>query len=346
MSNPASVPLVDSALAPADFLRRRLLRGLGPLAAPLMNRRELRVALMGAGVVLSALAGTLVFPLWMLALGPIVFGVPHILSDIRYLWVRPGFDRRAAVCVAVGGPLLVGAVTGRLWAGLLAVAGAFVVARTTWPRRIAGLGATALALLAARRFSGAADIVFAHLHNVVAIALWWRWRELSPSARHPRRRSSLRIVPLALVVAASAVVLAVDPVRAFAGTPLLGPRVGYYLATLAPGVDRSLGLRLVLAFCFAQSIHYGIWLRLVPEEDRPRETPRTFAASFRALHADLGAPRLVLFGALALGLAAWACVALAAARAGYLRFAVFHGHLELCAAALLWAERRRPCAAG
>jgi hypothetical protein len=87
-------------------------------------------------------------------------------------------------------------------------------------------------------------------------------------------------------------------------------------------------------------VHYGVWLRLVPEEDRPREAPRPFASSFRALRDDLG---LVVLGAAilaAVGLAAWAAFDVLAARAGYLRFANFHGQLELAAAALFALEGR------
>jgi hypothetical protein len=173
--------------------------------------------------------------------------------------------------------------------------------------------------------------VFAHLHNVIAVALWWMWRP---------RGARLHWVPLVLFAAFSALLLA------GAAQPLLGlrgPGLAHHLRTLAPGAGTDLGVRLVLSFAFAQSVHYGVWLRLVPEEDRGRPTPRTFAASFRALQADLGTRTLVIFGAAALGLAIWAAFDLIAARAGYLRFAAFHGQLELAAFALLWAEGRRSC---
>ena len=95
---------------------------------------------------------------------------------------------------------------------------------------------------------------------------------------------------------------------------------------------------LVLLFAFAQAVHYGIWLRLIPEEDRPQPSPRTFSASARALHRDMGTP--MLFGAtvLILGFAFWALLDLAHARISYLRLALFHGHLELAGLAFLFVE--------
>lgn len=60
---------------------------------------------MGAVAVLGALVGSGVWPLWMLAVGPIVLGVPHVVSDVRYLVAKPGYHRRAEWCVVVGLPL-------------------------------------------------------------------------------------------------------------------------------------------------------------------------------------------------------------------------------------------------
>lgn len=85
-----------------------------------------------------------------------------------------------------------------------------------------------------------------------------------------------------------------------------------------------------------------MWTRLVPDEARARATPPTFRASWRALVLELGAPLVYAAGAAALALAAWAAFDVAAARDGYLRAQVFHGHLELAAAALLWTEGALP----
>ena len=106
------------------------------------------------------------------------------------------------------------------------------------------------------------------------------------------------------------------------------------------GLEPTLGLRLVLLFTFAQSVHYVIWLRLIPEDDRERPTPRSFRASWRALIAELG-PLVWLALALALVIVSWALVDLAAARAGYLRLAHFHAFLEFAVLASLWLRGHR-----
>ena len=97
----------------------------------------------------------------------------------------------------------------------------------------------------------------------------------------------------------------------------------------------------MLFFAFAQSFHYAIWLRLIPELDRVRPAPRPFRASVAALRAELGNGWLLAFIVVALVIVGWALFQIGAARDGYMKLAVFHGHLELGALALLWAERRQ-----
>src|SRR5262245_32161342 len=87
---------IETALAPADALRRAALRRLGPRLRPLIADRERRVAVTAVVAILVALLGASLFPLWLLALGPVILGVPHLVADARYLVMRPGLHRRLA----------------------------------------------------------------------------------------------------------------------------------------------------------------------------------------------------------------------------------------------------------
>ena len=95
-----------------------------------------------------------------------------------------------------------------------------------------------------------------------------------------------------------------------------------------------------VTFAYAQSVHYGTWLRVVPEEGRERPAPRSWEASLVALRRDLGEPLLACAVLACVALAAWALVDLAAARDGYLRLALFHGPMELAVLGLVAAEGR------
>ena len=321
-------------LTPLDRLRWLLLKLLGPLAKPLVRRRALRVMAAGCAVVGFSLAATLISPFWLLALGPVVLGVPHLVADVRYLVLRPGLHRRIDLWLPVGIPLLL-AGTSRfsMTSGLAACAAMALLARGPWSRKLIALALIGTLMGAAWGVGDAAALVFAHVHNFIAVMLWWCWRP-----RSGQRRQA--VVPVLFLTASAMIMIGwLEPwARGFAWQPAgLGP--GYHLSFLAPGIAEPWALRLVLLFTFAQSVHYGVWLRLIPEDDRPQETPRTFRASARALMADVGTPLMVFVILLALGIALWAAFDLTAARENYLRMALFHGYLELIAASWLFVER-------
>lgn len=328
-------------LALADGARRAVLRALGRHAPRWFSDREVRVAWMAAFVVVTAWAGTTLTPLWLLALGPVLLGVPHLVSDVRYLVVRRGLHRRRAFQLGVGAPLLAVALHPDVRVGLVATAFAIAFARASRARKAAAFAAWALVLGASHAAGRVADVAFAHAHNLIALGLWWAWRP---------RRLGRHLPAIALFALASIAILAgaVEPVLRRAHgfvAPATGLDWSDLVVSLSPVADPVIGFRLVLWFAFAQSVHYGVWLRLIPEDDRVRRSPRSFASSFRALQVDFGAVALAACAACALAIALWGCVDLAAARDGYLRLAQFHGHLELAVAAIWILERSgRRCA--
>jgi hypothetical protein len=326
---------VEAALLPLDRARVRLLAALMPLSGRLAGARELRVAVFGLVVVGVALATTVIAPLWMLALGPIVLGVPHLLADLRYCVVRPGWHRERRLWLTAGIPLVALGFGAPLELGLLGVAAsALVLGDPSSTRRSLVVGA-ALGLAAITHALGStADLIFAHAHNFIAVAMWATWR---------RRESRLHVLVLASFVLASAGLMlgmgALAWTSSLANNLPAGLDASTHVESLAPALPHGWALRLVMLYAFAQSVHYGVWLRLVPEDDRARTTPRSFRASYRALRDELGVRMLVGFALASVGLAIWACVDLVEARTGYLRFARFHGMLELTAIAL-WLSGR------
>jgi hypothetical protein len=214
--------------------------------------------------------------------------------------------------------------------GLLAVLGAVLGARTDLRRRGFILLAWAVTTCAALYWRALSSIVLAHFHNVFAVVLWWFWR---------RRAGGFHRLFLGLYISATAALL-LWLLLSSNELPRLQSRE--YLAifrALAPFDDPRWSHALIAWFAFSQAVHYGIWLRLIPDDDRPRPAPRTFQHSWRALRLDLGPTLLGCCVIASIALAVWALIDLGAARDGYLRLALFHGHLELAAAAWLWMER-------
>jgi hypothetical protein len=327
--------VMDQLLRPADWVRLRMFHALGSVGSRLAGDLDLRVAAVGCLGVAAAFLLASSVPMWMLALGPIVLGVPHVLADVRYLVVRRGYHRRKWLVVLAFAPLVAAAFGGGLLAGLIAAGGALLCARTTAMRRVIGLTVVALLGSLVVQYGYYADVVFAHAHNFLAVLLWWLWKP----------RKLMHAGPLLLFLVCSvALMLGWSEGILTATNGLFAPATGLDMYRLSFGLAPNLPLvwvgRLIVLFAFAQSIHYLVWLRLVPEEDRGRPTPRTFRASWQALVTDLGRPLLVLAGLAALAVAVWATIDLAEAREGYLKMALFHADLELVALALFFAEGR------
>lgn len=320
-----------------DLVRRRWLKSLGPLGRVLVRDRELRVGLAGAVSIAFALTMALTYPLVLLAVSPLVLGIPHVGSDLRYLLFRPGLHRRWLFLVPLAICLGVLAYTIDVRFGFLPVVIIGVIARhASFSRRMVPIGGGLLLIVLSSIWPRPIALAFAHAHNFVALLLFFWWR---PRIGH------WHWLPIGIfVLGCIAICVGVGDwtLARTGGLDVSADTTDLYwqLAVYAPGAGLVWGTRLVLLFAFAQAMHYGVWLRLLPEEDRERATPRTFSASFAALREDWGRVGTYVIGGVALVLAVWAVIDLYDARMGYLRLVLFHGYFELAAVALLWTERR------
>ena len=120
-----------------------------------------------------------------------------------------GLHRRAALCGLAALPLVACGFGAPAWVGLLAMAVAVLGARCGWALRLAGLAAWAAMTWAAIADESAFVLAFVHLHNAMALALWWALR--------PRDRRALVVVALVLAGVALLLVGALDRVVAAAG---------------------------------------------------------------------------------------------------------------------------------
>lgn len=344
---------MEAVLRRADALRALFWRvtvrtDLGRLCA---RDRSARLAVLGVGQIATTLALTLFAPLWLLLLGPILLGVPHAVSDVRYLVLqRPGgLDTRRALALGVplglmtlarvvyvfGGPrssLLEVAL------GMAAIAAAVMVSGAPAGRRV-----IALALVAGVGGVACIDpdltaIALAHVHNFVGLGLWLFWTRRAERDRGPAWRPAL--VAALLVAGCVAIGAGVfDPLLFRAGGPLDGSPAGLDFAgvvdSLAPGLAPEWAVRVVLVFAFAQAMHYTIWLRLIPGTLAERPASTGFRRNLANLRADLGTwgTRAAILASLAVPLAA--LVDAYAARAVYLSLILFHGWLELAVIAFL-----------
>jgi hypothetical protein len=272
-------------------------------------------------------AATLVAPALLLVWMPIVLGVPHIASDLRYL-VLP-LPRRQVVVSLVACALLVSVKAAALVSSESHLRAEILVVATWLLSMIALEGTNRRNHALARHGNGTARrrlgtwlfattaalvivalpvqfaIAAAFLHNVVAIVAWL-------VVKRPARRDALAV--LAAILGALGVLAVAGPaVAAWTGgaaSPWL--TVDKAAHAMFGGVPLATARALMIGFAFLQAVHYAIWLDWIPR-DRPRLPTRPWLA--------VTAGTLVVIAA-ALVDAAWA-------RTTYLALATFHIYLEL-----------------
>lgn len=327
---------MTALVAPLDAARAQILRLGGPLGRKILADRARRVAVYGVVAVVFALATTCAAPLWLFALGPILLGIPHLVADVRYLVIKPGLAGRIVLLYAVVPPLFATLLLPSAPIGLTVGFGVIAVAHTTTRRRVIAALVWSLVYAAALAWPRAATMIVLHGHNFFAVALLL--------VVFSRSRAAAAIPAALFVIASTALLLGVFDgwlLRPFAvlSAPSTGLSMNAVISGIAPLSDPMLALRLTFLFVFAQSVHYAVWLRLVPEEARERPGIRSFASSITSLKKDLGS---WLFGAsilAAVGLLVVAASSLEVARMGYLRASAPHAYLEI-AFAMLWVLER------
>ncbi|MCU0681697.1 MAG: hypothetical protein MUF34_05485 [Polyangiaceae bacterium] len=350
--------LADRLLAPLDGVRRLAFEGARrvPGLAPWLLRRDRRLAAQSSLGVALLFAVTLAAPGALYVIGPAIFGVAHVASDVRYLVLRRDVPRpwvslaivasllmvlvRAAPFFGLGHALLPRAevTIGWGWAIVGALYGAHVGGR---PWRALALAAPLLVIVAAAwQAPGRATLLFAYAHNLIALVLW---------VLLFRRRRAFALPALALA-ALGASLLASG--AAFAPASLAAPSpLGAWAARLfddarmtLPALTEPRAIGVALSYVFLQALHYSVWLAWVPQDDARGEGTLSFRMSFRSLARDFGPAGLALVAALALVVAGASLFSPHQTRALYLSLATFHGYLEVSALAFFLARGSHPAA--
>lgn len=316
-------------------LRRPALRGW------LLNRHR-RLLLLSSVSALVAFLLALRFPLVSLWFGAAVLGVPHIVGGVRHTVVA----RR----VSLGALLCAGAIFS---VSVFHVATATHFSAATWSAvSVAMCGAVAAELIAARRrllfvipiaatavamsrFPFTALVLLTHVHALCSVAFFLL----------AARKAGHRLWPFALLVAGCIIAAAAGLldswmpdfpfIPASARDSLLSEIYG-----LAPNLDGDRLKRLVFIYAFGQSLHYAVWIRLMPEVDRVTPVPKPLRAQLALLRRDFGRaflPMVVLCIAAAILL----LLGGGAARETYFALGFFHFALEGAALARLASRGRQ-----
>ena len=358
-----------------DCLRANLLRVMlsSNVARSIFLDRALRLwffflASFSLNIILAA-----TIPIWLIALGPLIFGIPHLFSVVRYLPAvasvagkgEHSFQRRlrylgvfllfmAPLLRAFHFPHLVGGLSNS-WELIAGVVIAVFIATHRWFREPSGLlaGLFALGPFASGAFLGLLILaswkmplltlgILAFAHNFIAFVIWVK------SAKNSRERV-VATAALALFAFGTCLFFThfLDPIAAF-GTRFPDP-AGVMLSPFAlsneffPATsDYSIMMKIISAYAFGQAMHYFVWLKAIPEQVLERQTPLSFSQSWRAFREDVGnyLPAVAVLLSIG-GIVALFLFRLEMLHTLYISFATSHGYLELAALpfALEWRGR-------
>jgi hypothetical protein len=346
--------VLEYAATPFDFVRGPALRFLSRsgLLRTILSRRDTRVAALGAAQVLLLFGITLRWPVALYFLGPVVFGVIHLAADVRYLVLRvtpPRLLLWASLALAVGltavrlcvglhvANVTLGArvdmALGAIWIGL-----ALVLRLRDAPRKLAlavpllVVGTTAMLIYAV-----VFDLVLTHLHNLIAFVMWLGLF---------RRRLTWTIVPVVLVVAATAILLSgafLPWTTHHGGLMAFGQRAARLGSGFLPGATPRVASALACAFVFLQSVHYAIWTGWIPQDCLRGEGTPTFRMTARSLLADFGPVALTCIVCATLGFAVLAAWHMRQSVGWYITLARAHVWFELAVLAYFIGRDRTAC---
>lgn len=355
---------MEAALSALDHFRSEVLRAttrIGWLRRCFQTRWIRQLALFTISALLM-LTTSLVFPLWVLLLGPIMYGLPHLFASARYF------------------PKLIqapGQVKNKLWGGIAAVFAVTFLFKSlvqadalgwelTQVSEWGGSGRFDLGVLALTTFAGARAIglgwkgtllasvtltplvlmfglhplettgAMVLIHNFVG---FYYWRKASST--RPEKTAALfaffgTLVGTFLIIYGNFDfvwgILTPDGMLEFAGMD-----TGTIAGLILPGVEDGeiLCVRLAAAFAFSQSIHYYVWMKAVPDQFHTAQVPTSFRQSWSLLKSDFGSKAaLFIAGATLVYLLSWAVIAIPLARLLYFSLASYHGYLEIAGIAI------------
>jgi hypothetical protein len=298
----------------------------------------------------------LIAPLLLLFIGPMLYGIPHLISSARYLprfFVR---DRHWSPLV-----LILTVVCVLLFLSESATAKSLSYRFNFWAFTLSFVAFSlwlfwkrqwSLSTLATRGvFAGILATVFwcypvrtaaslMLIHNFVAYLFWWMSRKDSRESRTIILCALQFLGVHALIFSAylDSFILNID--QSFLGSSVFGIRLVGIGAQIASAFDSDISTfyRAAVAYAVGQSLHYFVWLKAIPEQHLNKQFPTAFQESFRLLQRDMGRWMAVVAVAASLVfLLVHAVVPYANLRYAYLLLASYHGLAEI--AALVAARR-------
>lgn len=326
----------------------------------LFHTRSRRVLLLFLTAVSLYFVASSFFPLWVLLLGPILWGVPHLISSLRYSSLpfneKPRkrlllfqFSLWALVfCYRIAADVFQQPVFLKnyplLFEGLCLLASflfqMYLFRKISLKILLSSLAFSAL--LTATFFYPIQTALTALIgHNYLPLIAWYK------SCQDRADRNVFAI--------SSAIYLTLSLIIFFGGTDYLyalyAPTgtIAFlnwdYSEVILPFVsgefDYKFWFHIVVLYAFSQAMHYFIWMKAIPENYQKQQYPPSFQWSFNRLSDEFGSASVYLILLLCglVGLS-WFLLEFQTARLVYFSIASYHGFMEISALPFLISNRK------
>lgn len=326
-----------------SLLLRKTLRF--SLMRTLFTQRAYRHLVFFCLAILIYLPLSLFFPVWIAILGPIMYGLPHIVSSLRFSGISTlSISARTYFLFLWISVTVLRVMTDMQWFELesffyfdyeivamtLAMLGFIFVARPITLFVLTSGSAIAGSLV---YFAWNYPMLLAAFlllgHNFIGFFFWMA---------HASSKKDRNVAMVCFVIFCGLMAAILSGQFAFL-YKIWQPQILVEWAkmdytslgkALAPwSQDNNIWFHFFAAYVFGQSLHYFVWLKAIPEQQLSQETPISFRLSFLHLQRSFGKTMWMLLIAACIGsLGIWFFFNMPEARTLYFAIASYHGFHE------------------
>lgn len=335
----------------ADLIRSKLLKlsFKMPGFRYLFHNRSSRILLLFITASCFYFLASAFFPMWVLLIGPILWGVPHVISSIRYtsfsfektqrqqlfifqlsIWLVVFAYRISVDLFQVALPLS----EYPLLFESICLSISFLYHVQLKPQVNAKLVFSTLlfSILLASTYTYPIETALFILiaHNYIPLIPWYQ------SCQTKQDKNTFFLATAIYFVFSILILFGVfeslyTHFKPF--TEISGLNWSYEQIIepfLSSKSNMQLWYRIVVLYSFSQALHYFIWLKAIPENHQKQQYPPSFKLSLNRLSTDFGTSSTIFLFALTLvGLLIWVLFEFHIARLIYFAIASYHGFMEI-----------------
>lgn len=349
---------IFSLMGNLDKLRSQILRvtlSNSTLKNMFCVRSNRLAALFVLSVALS-LCTSLLAPLWVLVLGPLIYGTPHLFSSLRYVHstaageanIRlPQFKKALYAFSFIFSAVSILRILSdfgfvntqhlssssnllELGSFVLSLLCCAVIYKHSYARMFVAFALCIPFVWAAWTLPLWTSGVLILLHNFIAFIYWI-------GATQTRRERAIAVLAAGVFLLVNAAIFSgvfdgvyklMTPTAELPWAALEYSELGKMIAPWSS--DYVTWFHAVVAYAFGQSLHYFVWLKAIPDQHHTQEVPTTFRQSYKLLVDDFGKKHYIfMLAVILISVGAWAFLKMPEARIVYFSFAAYHGYLEI-----------------